>query len=215
MKNRERKFIRNILIGTISLFIAAFILNIAPGYKRDTMKDRPNLVINDENVTEELKNKIYIDENQVVYLSKEDVAKFLDNTLYYDEDNNQIITSSDTKVANIVIGENKMKINDSNVNLSQAIIKKDNIIYMPIAQISLIYNIKVEYHKETNIVVIDMLNKGLIIANISENVNLKFKARALSKTIAELKTGQIVSCFYTTSKGWRQIRTEDRSFRIC
>lgn len=70
MKNKTRKLIRNILISAASLLVVAFILNTAPGYKRDKLKEEVKLIIHDENVTEDLKNKVYIDENENVYLSR-------------------------------------------------------------------------------------------------------------------------------------------------
>ncbi len=74
---------------------------------------------------------------------------------------------------------------------------------------SIVYNIKVDYIKSTNRVVIDKLNKGMIKAIATEDTKIKFKPRRLSKNIATLKQGETVDCFYTTSKGWREIRTTD------
>ena len=74
---------------------------------------------------------------------------------------------------------------------------------------ALVYNIKIDYIKETNRVVIDKLDTGMIKALVLEDTNVKFKPRALSKNIKKLQQGETVSCFYTTSKGWRQIRTSD------
>ena len=61
VKIQKRKFIRNIIIGIIALLVVAFIINIAPGYKRNKYQDVTNLVIGDENVTETLHNPIYKD----------------------------------------------------------------------------------------------------------------------------------------------------------
>ena len=61
VKVQKKKFIRNIIIGLVSLAVVAFILNIAPGYKRDKFKDKINLIINEENITEELLEDIYAD----------------------------------------------------------------------------------------------------------------------------------------------------------
>lgn len=137
-----------------------------------------------------------------------------DDTLYYDEEYNQIITTSDTKVANIVINENQMIINSSTVGMLDPIVKIDNYMYLPISDMTLVYNIKVEYIESTNIVVIDELNKGMISAMVAEDTNIKYRPRALSKNIGEIKQGETVNCFYTTSKGWRQIRTKERYTRI-
>ena len=102
-----------------------------------------------------------------------------------------------------------MTINSSTVSMLDSIIKINNIIYLPISDMALVYNIKIDYIKETNRVVIDKLDTGMIKALVLEDTNVKFKPRALSKNIKKLQQGETVSCFYTTSKGWRQIRTSD------
>lgn len=113
------------------------------------------------------------------------------------------------KVANIAVNEKKMIVNNTDVKILDAIVKINNNIYLPISDMEVVYNIKIKYYKDTNRVVIDELNKGMINATVSENVIMKFKPRALSKDVKNLKQGEIVSCYYTTSKGWRQIRTSN------
>ena len=53
LKAKKIKFLKNIIVGVVSLIIVAFIVNIAPGYKRDKYKDKINLVIDEDNITEE------------------------------------------------------------------------------------------------------------------------------------------------------------------
>lgn len=214
MMVKKIKFIRNICVGVVSLLLVALIINIAPGYKRDKYKDVTNLIINEENKTEELRHNIYINENKTVYISEEDIKKFFDENIYYDIENNQIITTSDTKVANIVVDEKKMVVNNTTVELFDPIIRIDNNIYLPISKMGIVYNIDIQYIESTNIVVIDRLNKGMIRATVSEETNIKFKPRGMSKNIGILKEGETVYCFYTTSRGWRQIRTQDGTLRI-
>lgn len=100
-----------------------------------------------------------------------------------------------------------MTVNNSNVSMLDSIIRIDNNIYLPISDMEIVYNIKINYIKETNRVVIDKLDTGMIRAIAVEDTDIKFKPRGLSKNVGELKQGESVSCFYTTSKGWRQIRT--------
>lgn len=206
---KKIKFIRSILVCIVAVIIVAFILNITPGYKRDTYTDVINLIINEENVTEQLKNQIYISEKGTIYMSKEDIANLFDSTIYYDETYNQIITTSNTKVANIIINEKQMIVNNSKVSMLEPVVKINNKIYIPISDMTLVYNIKMEFIESTNRVVIDELNRGMIKADVLEDTKIKFKPRALSKDIKEIKTGDVVCCYYTTSKGWRQIRTSD------
>ena len=205
----DKKFLRNIMIGIVSLLVVAFIINTAPGYKRDKYTNIINLIINEENKTEYLTHNIYVNENKTVYISMEDVKNLFDSTIYYDEKYNQIITTSDTKVANLVIDEKQMVINNSNVSMLDAIIRINNEIYLPISDMQIVYNVKVDYIEETRKVVIDELSTGLIRALVVENTDIKYKPRGLSKNIGTLKAGETVSCFYTTSKGWRQVRTAD------
>lgn len=212
---KKIKFIRNIIISVVALIVVAIIINIAPGYKRDKYTNVINLILNEENITEYLKHDIYVNENGTIYISEEDVQNLFDPTIYHDDKYNQIITTSDTKVANIAINENQMVVNNSTVSMLDSIIKINENIYLPISDMTIVYNIDVEYIESTNRVIIDELNKGIIKATISEETDIKYKPRGLSKNIGTLKEGESVYCFYTTSKGWRQIRTSDGTIRIC
>lgn len=217
MKRRKLnhlKFLRNIMIGIVSLIIVAIIINTAPGYKRDKYTNVINLIINEENKTEDLKHDIYINNNGTIYISEEDVKNLFDATIYHDEKYNQIITTSDTKVANIVINEKKMIVNNSEISMLDAIIRINDNIYLPVSDMCIVYNISIDYVETTNKVVIDKLDKGMIKAKVSEESNIKYKPRGLSKNVGTVKEGETVSCFYTTSKGWRQIRKEDGTLRI-
>lgn len=102
-----------------------------------------------------------------------------------------------------------MIINNSNVSMLDSIIRIDNNIYLPISDIAIVYNIKIDYIEDTKRVIIDELDTGMIKAIVVEDTNIKFKPRGLSKNIGVLKKGETVNCFYTTSKGWRQVRTTD------
>jgi len=102
-----------------------------------------------------------------------------------------------------------MSINNSNVKMLDSIIKIDDNMYLPISDMSIVYNIKINYIESTKRVVIDKLDTGMRKAMSTAVTNIKFKPRALSKNIGTLKQGEIVSLFYTTSKGWAQIRKDD------
>ena len=79
----------------------------------------------------------------------------------------------------------------------------------------LVFNIEMDYIKDNDVVIIDRLNEGIIKADVSIRSDIQYKPRGLSKVVGELNVGDKVSCFYTTSKGWRLIRTEDGVLRIC
>lgn len=112
-------------------------------------------------------------------------------------------------MANIIIDEKEMIVNNSNISMLDSIIKINNNIYLPISDMEIVYNIKISYIQNTKRVVIDELDKGMIRAIVVDDTDIKFRPRRLSKDIGVLEKGETVNCFYTTSKGWRQIRTSD------
>jgi len=211
----KSKFIRNILIGTISLIIVACIINYAPGYERDKYEEVLNLIIGDKNVTESLKYPIYTDDNDIVYIAKDDVLNLFDRNIYYDETYKQLITTSNTKVANMELGSKKIQINGSEISTLGVVLEKDGILYVPISELELVYNISVNHPENSNKIIIDKLNEGMIVADVAEDTSLKYKSRNLSKTVVTVEKGEKVNCFYTTSKGWRVIRTSEGELRIC
>lgn len=209
IKIQKRKFIRNIIIGIIALLVVAFIINTAPGFKRNKYKDVINLVIGDTNVTEKLQKPIYKDEEGNIYISKEDIKGLIDKTIYYDEQQNMIIATSEVAVASMKIGERIINIDGTNIDTLETVIIKDEIIYIPINEMEEIYNIEVDYIQEAEVVIIDKLNEGMIKAEANEDTTIRYKQRSLSKEVGTLEEGEVVSAFYTTSKGWRLIRTSD------
>ena len=215
MEINNLKFIRNILICVLAFGIVAFILNMAPGFKRDKFTDITNIILADENITEQLKNLIYVNENNTVYLSIDDVRNIFNSNIYYEEDNRDIITIHENNVSRLSLDEKNMEINGVKTIILDAPIEKEGIIYLPVSEMTNIFNIEMQYAKEEDNVIIDSLEKGIIKADIAENTEIKFKPRSMSKVVGQVKTGENVSCFYTTSKGWRLIRTEKGILRIC
>ena len=207
MRINKLKFLRNIIICIVVFFIVAFILNTAPGFKRDKFQDITNIIIGDEDLTEELENLIYVSPNETVYLSIKDTENLLNAKVYYEEDGKNIITICGTKVSAISIDNKSIYINGSKKDILEPAIERDGTKYLPISEMELVFNIEIEYIKENDVVIIDKLDKGIIKADVSADAEIKFKPRGLSKTIGEIKQGEKVSCFYTTSKGWRLIRT--------
>ena len=92
------------------------MLKTATNYIKDDIVGKTNLVINNSNTTKNLKNDVIV-ENGVVYVSTKDIANFFDDHIFYDNKYDQIITTSETKVATLKLNENKAKVNGSTVDL--------------------------------------------------------------------------------------------------
>lgn len=209
MKINTKKFLRNILICVVAWLVVSYILNYAPGFKRDKFAGITKLIINDKDFTEELKEKILISDNGSIYCGLDDIKELFDKNIYYNKEQNLIVTTSNTKIAVFKLEDEIIKINGLEQVMKAKAFEYENVLYIPISELDVVYNLEIKYVQDNNVVIIDNLNKGLIKASVSEESVIKYKPRFLSKSIGETKVGQEVDCFYTTSKGWRLIRTED------
>ena len=117
------------------------------------------------------KNDVYI-ENENIYMSKPDLENFFDPDIYYEENYNQIITTYETNIANLYIGENKMKLNDQEVEINGEVTLKDEIYYIPISDLTSVYNIDISYIKESDTVVIESIDREKITAKATKNTNV-------------------------------------------
>ena len=139
---KERKFLKGffklIFILVILAVLAAgglFALKVAPNYFVNEITDRENLVLNFSNVTGRMKHNLIVDENDVIYLSMDDIANYYDKYIYYDKEYNQIVTSTDNKVAVFKIDENKMTVNGNTIQIKGKAIEKNGNYYLPISDI--------------------------------------------------------------------------------
>lgn len=204
-KKRKIGFYRFIVI-TLSLMLAIAILNVAPNYIKDEITDKTNLVINNSNVTKKLKNDVFI-EDEVIYVSKDDIKNYFDENIYYDSKYDQIVTTSETKVAVMPIGKKQITINGATVKIYASAIKKDNNYYLPFSEISKsVYNVETEYVKSKNTVIVCSLDKELTYANSSKKNSVKYKPTLFSKTVDKIGRGDNVTVV-STNNGWTKITT--------
>ena len=204
----ENHYLRNAIIACIGLVIAIVLFTIAPDYTRTDITSKTNLIINNSNVTEDLKEDLYIDGKGVIYVSMQDIENFFDSFIYVDEQYNQIITTSDTKVAALPIGKKSVTINGYTEDIAGAATKKDETYYLPFSEMSKVYNIEIEYIKETDRVVVVSNDRELIKADASKDLNVKWKKKGLSRTVDHIKQGDKVVIISTEEDGWNKVRTQ-------
>ena len=140
------RIIKRIIIIGILLVIAAFALKTARYYRDDTIKDTTNLVLNSNNVTAKLKEKIIV-EDDIIYLSMKDIKNFLDYYIYEEEETDQIITTTDKKMAAIGFKEKTITVNGKSTKINATAIRKEDEIYLPISELSDVYNLYIKYIK--------------------------------------------------------------------
>ena len=208
LKTKKRKIIRGILkvlLVLVLLGIVIAILKIAPNYKNTDITGKTNVVINNNNITAHLKNDVYI-ENENIYMSKPDLENFFDPDIYYEENYNQIITTYETNIANLYIGENKMKLNDQEVEINGEVTLKDEIYYIPISDLTSVYNIDISYIKESDTVVIESIDREKITAKATKNTNVKSMKKVLCRTVDKIKENDEF-VIIEKNAGWVEVRT--------
>lgn len=200
--------IRRLVIVFILLTAAIFSLETAKYYVRDDITSTTNLIINNNNVTARLKQELILKDDQI-YISIRDIKNFFDNYIYEEEQIDKIITTYGKKIAEIGFEDQIIKINGSSRKINRAAIKKDDQIYLPITEMTDVYDIELKYIEETNIVTMDSLDREQIKAAVSKNVNVKDYSKTLSRTVDKVKKGEMVIVISETDDGWTKVRTEN------
>ncbi len=199
--NKAKKIII-ILAVIIALILLFFIARdyIILGKNKET-----NLVINNRNITSDLKNHILI-ENGIIYLSKPDVENFFDKHIYEADD--KIVTTYDKKIAEIDFKNKKMEVNDSIVEIDAPAIKRDGESYLPISEMKDVYGIEIENYEDTKVITMDSLDRGQKKCTVSANLPVRSSTGLISKTVARVKKGASVIKISETENGWTRVRTE-------
>ena len=204
---KKKKIITRTFFTIVSLIILFIITLIASNYIIFDKNKKTNLVINNRNVTVNLKNDIII-ENNVIYLSKPDIANFFDKYIYDEKDSKQIITTYDKKIAAIGFEENKIIINGSEKNIYAHAITRENVDYLPISEMTDVYNIEVQNIEKAKVITMDSLDREQKRAIVTSNLAVKSSTNLIAKTIDRVKKGETVIVVSSGDKHTR-VRTED------
>lgn len=210
-KKKKRKKTYKLIKIIMYLIVLIIIFNLAPNYEiNDTYaKDKINLIINNNNVTKNLKYDLFINDKNVIYMAKEDVGDYFDKSIIYDEDNNQVITTYGEKVVKLPINKSIIKVNDRELDVLSGAIEKDGIYYIPITTMNKIYEMDIEYVKEKQILLMDSLTKKLVKADVAKNCKVKYKATVFSKTVDKLEKANKVIIIENLENNWTKIRTKN------
>lgn len=203
----NRKKIKKILIIIIAIILIGTIAyNISNNIIVDKNKSI-NLVINNKNVTSNLKKEIII-ENDNIYISKQDLGNFFDKYIYEDTENNNIVTTYNNKIASISLEKNKININGSTKNTYAHAENKEGAIYVPITELEDVYGIEIKYLPDSKVLTIDSTSKEQKKGIITKNMSVKSSTKFISKTIDKVKKGSYV-IVVSEDKGYTKIRTEN------
>ena len=205
-KIKSGNILKRIIIVLILLLLSAFILNKAKNYIIETSKNEINLIINNRNVTANLKHQV-INENGIIYVSMDDIENYFDRYIHIEDEINEIVTTYDKQIASIGFETNKLTLNGSTKKTQAHAITKEEVIYLPISEMQEVYSIELSVTEKN--VVLDSLSRKQVKAYAKSNISVKWKADIFSKTVDKVKKGDILIAIEENDKGWTRVRTEN------
>ena len=206
-KKVKNKIFRKIIIVAIFLGLVFFVLKVAPNYKNTDITDKTNLVINNSNVTSDLKKDVIIRDG-IMYIAKEDIENFFDPNIYYDEGTNQIITTSDNQIASIVVGENYVINNGSKEEISGTVIYENDTYYIPFSNLTKVYNVEINYIDSSDTITVDSKDRKYVVADSIKENGVKAYPTVFSRNVDEIKKGETVTMVDEAEDGWIEVRTD-------
>lgn len=208
-ERNSSKLIFNIFIVLVFLVLLGGVFYLSPNYIREDYDGKTKVLINNNNVTLKMKNDVYIDENNNVFLSLADVRNYFDKYIEYDKENGSIVTTSEINIAKMSTKDNKITINGQEEELNSSAIEKNETIYLPFSEISeKVYDVDLEYIKDTNTIIIDSLDRKQEVANTTKETKLKYKPQTLSGTLEKLEANEQV-VYIEETNNWAEVRSKD------
>lgn len=208
-ERNSSKLIFNIFIVLVFLVLLGGGFYLSPNYIREDYDGKTKVLINNNNVTLKMKNDVYIDENNNVFLSLADVRNYFDKYIEYDKENGSIVTTSEINIAKMSTKDNKITINGQEEELNSSAIEKNETIYLPFSEISeKVYDVDLEYIKDTNTIIIDSLDRKQEVANTTKETKLKYKPQTLSGTLEKLDANEQV-VYIEETNNWAEVRSKD------
>ena len=208
----KRKIVKRTFFTVIALVIIFIIAMIANNYIILDKNETTNLIINNKNVTSDLRNDIII-EDDIIYLSEADVSNFFDKHIYYDEESNKIITTYEKKIAEIGFDENLININGSDKEIYAHAIERDGEVYLPVSEMADVYDVEIQNILETKVITMDSLDREQKRAIINKNTAVKSSSNFISRTVDRVEKGEAVIVISTDGK-FSRIRTSDGKIGI-
>lgn len=198
---------KKVLKIVFCIIIICIFIKIANNFIILDKNKTTNVIINNKNITSNMKNNIII-QDDVIYMSKQDIANFFDKYIYQDKDTKKIITTDDKKIAEVEVNNNVININGSDKKIASGAIEKDGQIYLPLSEMKDVYNIEISNIEKTKVITIDSLNKEQKKAIVNDSTAVRSSSKFLAKTIDRVKKGDTV-VVVSEDGGYTRIRTKN------
>ena len=209
-KINKKKFIKRII--QLVLFIAIIILIIKILTPKNEEKIKTSkLIVNNVDITKTLESDMYIDGENDIYLSTNDIKNIFDKELYYEESSNKIISTCRAKVGAIDLNSNILEINSASIVLSKGLLTYESKQYIPLSELTSLYNIEISV--KDNVAIINSLYNEFTTAKLVKNVSLKENTSIFSNTVEKIKKDDTVIFIENAEKnGWIKVLTYNGNF---
>ncbi len=180
------KLLRILLLIIIIVFLVNIVSDLFKKEKTET-----TIVIGDK--TPELKHEIITDDQNNIFLSKDDVVNLYDSNIYYNEADKTLITTYNKHIAVLELGKTTMSVNDSYVAIKGTLMEKNGILYLPFSEMGIVYDFEGEYNKEDKVYLVDSVSEAKSEAVVLKGCKLKKGTGLFSKKIETLKKSEYVT----------------------
>lgn len=202
INNKFDKYAKRRLVLLIIIILLAigvfFILN----NKEKNIYSDYRLIIDGNKIN--LKDEIYVDSFNNIYLSKEDILNLYDPNIYYEQLDNILITTYNKHIAILKVDENKININGSDIQIKGCLTKLNDKIYVPFSDMGIVYDFEYKYCEETKTLMIDSISKEKKQAKvIKSSAKIKKEPKLLSAKIDKVKKDETITIIEETEKYYK------------
>ncbi len=203
MKNKKIKKLKIRRCAIVLIFIILILILIISKINKNNYK-KLTILFNNEFI--EFSKDVIVNDNQNILFSKDDVQKIFDDTIYYNEVDKELITTYNEHIAVLKLDDENAQIDDENIKLKNKMQVINNQIYLPITDLQVVYDIDLEYSKNSNRIIMDSTTNKKIEASVIKKTKVKSKKGLFSKKIEKLIIGDKVTVLEQIGK-YKKVRT--------
>ena len=141
------------------------------------------------------------------------IKNFFDKYIYIEDEINEIVTTYNDKIASIGFEANKLTLNGSTKKINAHAIKENDVVYIPISEMTDVYNIEIDNIESTKVITIDSLEREQLKATTKSKLSVKSKRESFSRTVDKVEDNAslivIKNNGATSEKGWTKVRTSN------
>jgi len=189
----------------IAALIIILIIIIANSNKKHVIPEITTFLYNNNLVTP--KNELFI-EDEVSYVSMEDILNMFDENIVYDKDTKQLITTYNTHIALLKLDEKTMNLNNSEIKINGKLQEKNGLVYLPFSDLGIVYDLDVEYSNDYNRIIATSIKEEKIRSIVIKNSDLKESPSAFAKNVEKLSVGYYVYIL-EESGNYKKVRSEN------